>query len=211
MPSDERSTDRVFSVHDDILGHRVRVYDTLDDFLLVRAALQDELLDGEDRFWILVEMIYPDPEAVYEAIGDDLPAFLSETLYQCFGIDIDGTRPHDDRRALDWDEDRQRIIVTGRTAYSMGWDDLRRIPYTEACALMMLAPHETPMGQAVYYRLGKPPKETKYNKEQVKAWRDARKHYRLQSTEKNSIERQMAAEAAQFDALARRAKAAQRG
>lgn len=188
----------------------MRVHDTLGDFLLVRDILQDELLDDQERFDALLMVLYPDPQGVCDALGEDVLGFLTATLWDCFGIDIDGTHEADENRIIDWDEDRDRMMVTARQAYQMGWDHLTQLAYKEACGLMMLAPHETPMGQAVYYRTAKPPKQTKHNAEYVRDWRKARDAYRLHENETTSVERQQAAEMAQLTALMEHAKAAQK-
>lgn len=187
-----------------VMGRDVRVHDTLGDFLMVRDALGDDYLDDQTRFDVLLALLYRDPQGVCDALEEDVAAFVYETLWECFGIDVVGDKEHDDERVLDWDEDRERMVVTCRSAYSMGWDGLSALPYKEACLLMMCAPHETPMGQAIYYRLGKPPKETKYNKDQVKAWKDAKRAFALKGKRESaqSMERANAAANAQFRAMA---------
>lgn len=201
-----------FHIHK-VQGYPVRVYDTLSDFFAVRDALQDDFLDDQDRFHVLLALIFVDPQGVCNALDGDIQSFLAETIWDAFGIDIVGNKEHDDKRILDWDEDQQRMVVTSRTAYAMGWDDLSALPYKEACLLMMGAPHETPMGQAIYYRTQKPPKETKYNKDQVKAWKEAKKFYALKTraNTEQSMERANAAADAQFQAMAAAAKARKHG
>lgn len=194
----------------DVMGRKVRVHDTLADFFTVRDVLRDDLLGDDERFDVLLAVLYADPQGVCDALGDEILAFLSETLWCCFGVDIDGDREHDDKQILDWDEDRDRMIVTCRQAYQMGWDELRLTPYKEACLLMGMAPHETPMGQAIWYRTAKPPKRTKYNKDQIHEFEQAKKAYRLRGhtpdgQTKDSIEAANEAASARFAMIARMA------
>lgn len=198
-------------VHE-VLGRRVRCHDSLGTFRRVLRALTDGELDGRERFSVLVRLVWANPGAVAEAFGADTQRALSETLWECFGIDIDGNREHSDKRAFDLDEDEARIAVTVREAYGLDLEALDRVPYKEACSLIVMAPRDTPMGQAVYYRLGKPPKRTKWNQDEVKAWHDARDYYRLRGTKADAdpTERANAEASSAFEAMKRRAMAAQR-
>ena len=192
-----------------VLGRRVRVCDTVRTFRRVMRALQDEELDTREREIVVLRLVYADPDAVARAFGPDLHEAIQETLWDCFGIDVTGERPNDGKKAFDLDEDRARIIVTVREAYGMDWDALEDTPYKEACALLLMAPHDTPMGQAVYYRLGKPPKRTKYNGKEISAWREAAEAYRLRGTgdAEDATERANNEASSAFEAMKRRALA----
>lgn len=199
----------------DVDGRRVRVFDSLGDFLLIRDALQDELLDDEERFQVLLAMLYADPQGVCDALGGEVAHFVSETLWEAFGIDLEGVHESDDVRVVDWDEDRDYITATTRSAYGMGFEDFAQLPYRECCALVGLAPHETPMGQAVYYRTAKPPKPTKYNAEERKHFREARKFWALGRRRTRArgedMEAKQSAADASFAALAARVREAADG
>lgn len=199
----------------DVEGRKVRVYDTLRDFLLIRDALEDELLDDAERWDVLLAMLYPDPQGVCDALGEEVVHFVGETLWEAFGIDLHGTHETDDTRLVDWDEDRDYITATTRTAYGMGFEEFSGLPYRECCTLVALAPHETPMGQAVYYRTAKPPKVTKYNAEERKHFREARKFWALGRRRTRArgedMEAKQSAADASFAALAARAKEAANG
>lgn len=188
-------------------GRKVRVFDSLADFLLIRDALEDELLDDYERWDVLLAMIYADPQGVCDALGEDVVHFVYETLWEAFGIDVEGTHESDDKRLVDWDEDRDYITATTRTAYGMGFDEFARLPYRECCVLVGLAPHETPMGQAIYYRTAKTPKQTKYNHEEIKRFREARKFWAIGGAKKRqSMETQQSQADSSFAALAAAAK-----
>lgn len=162
----------------EILGRRLRVHDTLANFQLILELFQDDYFDNKERAEVLLTMLYPNPQGFIEAYRDEAKEALSETLWDCFGIDIDGTRPHEDA-ALDFDEDKAKITATIRAAYGLSYDELLNLPYTEAMTLLMLAPEETPMGQALKYRLGKPPTGKHITREERCAWEEGRRFYRL--------------------------------
>lgn len=191
----------------EVEGRRVRVYDSLADFLLISTALEDESLSDEERWDVLLAMLFPDPQGVCDALGEGVVHFVYECLWEAFGIDIDETHEADGKKLIDWYEDRDYIVVTTRTAYDMGFDDFSRLPYKECCALIGMAPHETPMGQAMYYRTAKRPKETKYNREEVKHFKKAQKFWALGSTKgKATMEAQQTAADSSFAAMAAAAK-----
>lgn len=190
------------------MGRKVRVHDSLADFLLVRDALEDETLDEFERWDVLLALTYEDPQGVCDALSDQIAAFLTETLWEAFGIDLDGTHESDDKRLVDWDEDRDYITATTRTAYGMGFDEFARLPYRECCVLVGLAPHETPMGQAIYYRTAKTPKQTKYNHEEIKRFREARRFWAIGGAKRQrSVETQQSQADSSFAALAAAARA----
>ena len=165
----------------DILGRACRVRDTLADYLLVIELLQDGQVSDADRFTLLVNMAFADPQGALDAFGEGIPEALDSALWQAFGIDLEGDRIVDGKRAIDWDADRPRIIATSRAAYGLSWQELSALPYREATDLMGLAPHETPMGQAIYYRVADEPDFGKGEdaRRRREAWRKQREHYRL--------------------------------
>ena len=189
----------------EVRGEHVRVKDSLAVYLLVREELADGMLDERERVELLFLMVLEEPQQFADTFGAHATDALADVLWGAFGIDVNGDKPHEEQ-VMDWDEDHDRIVVTARSAYGMSFDDLKATQYREAAVLMGLAPHETPMGQALYYRLASPPKQTKYNKEEVKAFKKAREFYKLgkPSKGKGSIERMNAAATSEFDALAKR-------
>ena len=191
------------------MGRAVRVRDSLADFLLVCRILEDEGVSDADRFTLLMYELYANPQGVCDATGDEVLAFLAETLWECFGIDTDGSHYTDGKRVIDWDEDHDYVLATARAAYGMGFEEFSLLPYKECCTLIGLAPDETPMGRAIHYRTCDPPKETKYNKEQVKAFKRAKKAWALKGRkqarpEGNAQQQKAAAQFAALSALARR-------
>lgn len=198
-----------------VSGIDVRVDDSLANFQLVCEALDDDLLEDGERFDVLLYLLYADPQGVCDALGDHVLGFLLDTLWEAFGIDLKGEHETDDRRLLDWEQDHDRIVVTCRAAYGMGYDEFEDLPYKECCLLMGLAPHETPMGQAIHYRVAKPPKATKYNREQVEDFRKAQKFYRLEkhrpTTGRDATREANDAASASFRAMAAAAQTRESG
>lgn len=192
----------------DVEGRRVRVHDSLADFLLLSAMLEDESLDDGERWDVLLAMLFPDPQGVCDALGEGVVHFVHECLWEAFGIDVDETHGADGEKLVDWYGDRDYITATTRAAYGMGFEEFSGLPYRECCALIGMAPHETPMGQAMYYRTAKPPKETRYNREEVKRFKRARKFWALGSAKGKaaSVEAQQTSADSSFAAMAAAAR-----
>lgn len=190
----------------EIQGTPVRVKDTLGDYLLLREMLSDAELSGEERFQLLLAMLYEDGQAVCDHAGEGLVEFVDETAWRAFGLDLWGNHDVDyEPPVMDWDEDHNRIVATVRRDYGLSFEDLSALPYTEAASLIGLASHESPMGQAIYYRTAEPPERTKYNGDLVDAFNEARDFYELGkgSGDADSVERASASADAQFEALRR--------
>ena len=185
------------------MGRKVRVRDSLGTYLLVIELLNDARLDVLEKMSLLYRMVLANPDGFIEAFAAESHAALCEVLDKAFGIDLTGAaEPHE--RVIDWDGDAPMIAATVRNAYGMSYDQLKELPYREACALISWSPSDTPMGRALYYRTAKPPKRTKHNKEQVEEFERMRKAFRLGANGPMSIEAANAAATAEFDAFERR-------
>lgn len=185
-----------------VSDRNLRVIDGFEIGLLVGELFDDDLFEADEKQALLLQMIFPDPKAFLEAFAGCLEAALSDTLWQAFGIDVTNDKPHE-RHVIDWVQDSDRIKATVLMAYGLDWEDARgRIPYRDMCALLGQAPHETPMGQALYYRTAKAPKATKYNRDQVADFAKAKKHYAIKDKNEDSPTANDSA-CSMFDAMAR--------
>ncbi len=158
----------------DVLGRKVRVLDSFRNGILAEEVLRDPLFEPEERAAIVCRIVIPDPGRFAEAFGDAAGDALLCVLGEAFGFS-----ESEEERVIDFAEDAARIRSTARSAYGLSPDRLAEMPFSEAVELIAMAPRETPMGQAVYFRTAEPPKRTKHNGEHVDAWLDAREHYRI--------------------------------
>ncbi|MEG2932718.1 MAG: Gp15 family bacteriophage protein [Gordonibacter sp.] len=166
-----------------VLNRNLRVIDGFEIGLLVSDLFEDALFDTNEKQAILLQMIFPDPSGFLSAFNGNQEEALSDTLWQAFGIDVSGDKPHE-KPIIEWEQDAERIKATMLMAYGLDWEEARsRISYRDMCSLLGQAPHETPMGQALYYRTAKQPKATKHNREQIADFNRAKKHYAIR--EKN--------------------------
>jgi len=164
-----------FLIHDDALT-----------CLNVCALFADDAMNPEDKLLALFDTntgadLFADTDEVL-SIGTELWRFIAYIVWETCGIDLTGAHESecDGQKVIDWDKDASYIKTTLLTAYGIYWDDIsQKITYAELVDLVSLAPHETPMGQALYYRTAKPPKRTKYNTEEVEHFRKAREFYAL--------------------------------
>jgi len=160
-------------------GRRIRVYDDAETALRTIETFGDELMREEDKLVAVIALWLVDPRDFKRA--SDKAGLIAMLSWELCGIDVDGS--HEDEcgeKVFDWEQDIDYIKASLFNAYGMPWDDvIRAVPYRELCALVGLAPHDTPIGQALYYRTAEPPKETEHNREQVRAWKERREFWRL--------------------------------
>ena len=161
---------------------RIRVMDDAENALLLIELFKDDLFTPFEKLNILLEMLFPDPEAVCEAVGDDLEELLAGVLWEVCGLDVTHTHKSEygGEPCFDWEQDAGRIRATLLSVYGIEWDKVKnKLTYSQVCELLEMAPHESPFGQAVYYRTASEPKSTAYNREEVENFRKARQFYAL--------------------------------
>lgn len=179
----------------EVLGRKVRVLDSLRNGVLAEEVIRDPLFEPEERAAIVCGIVLPDPEGFAEEFGSEAGEAVLGVLEAAFGFSEDSGD-----RVLDFAEDAARIRATARAAYGLSPEELSEMPFSEAVELIAMAPRDTPVGQALYYRTAEPPKRTKSNGEQVDAWLEAREHYRIKGDW--GEEDANAAATAMFDRLA---------
>jgi hypothetical protein len=191
-------------------GKRFRVVDDAENVLTLIDLFKNEMLLPEVKYNILMDRLFPDPERVAEAIGDNLGELLSALLWDVAGLDITGAHKAEHQKPLfDWEQDATAIRVTLLTAYNLRWDDAKnRISYEELCDLIGMSPHDTPMGQALYYRTAPEPERTKHNGAEVERFRKARDFWKLRNKNKTAIDPMEDANNRANDAFAAFAKVA---
>lgn len=121
-----------------------------------------------------VRLLFAHPEAVVERVSD-----LAGLVGKC----LESLKRGGGERLIDWDEDADRIRASVWHVYGVSADELmKRVSLDDFCAMLAMCPRETPIGQALFYRTAKPPKETKHNREQVEEFRRLRRYYALGAT-----------------------------
>ncbi|MEG2532911.1 MAG: Gp15 family bacteriophage protein [Gordonibacter sp.] len=160
----------------------IRVYDDAMTALRIIALFGDEDVSPYAKQYIVMRLLFPDPEAVQEAI-EDIGGLLSNAIWDVAGVDIDGS--HDGEYGesiIDWEQDADVIEASLWQAYSAPLSDIaHKVSFHEFGKLVGMAPHETPIGQAIYYRTADEPKSTKYNQEDVARFRKLRQAWSLKN------------------------------
>ena len=183
----------------------VRVYDDADTALRIIELFADGTLPAAVKSRLLPKMLFVDPTAALKSIND-IGSFLDALLWDMCGLDITGARADQyvtQTKVFDWEADEAYMRASLYTAYGSPLDELRRsLSYKELCQLIGLVPHETPMGQALYYRTAKPPRATKYNRDEVRAFQEKKRFYALKpKSTVNAYEAMNRAATAAFTAL----------
>lgn len=161
----------------------MRVYDDALTALKVIALFGDEDVSPVGKQGILMRLLLPDPDAVAEAVAD-LSGFLALAVWEVAGLDIDGSHEGEyGAPVIDWEQDAEVIEASLWQAYSCPPGDIAaKVSFREFGQLVGLAPHDTPIGQAIYYRVADEPKSTKYNQDEVSRFRKLRQAWALKTS-----------------------------
>lgn len=189
-------------------GREVPVCDSMANMLLVIELFGDEELAPREKARLLVPMLFPESlaDGIVRDAGDGLWDLVQQVLWDACGLDVTGERDCSGDKVFDWEEDAARIQASVMSAYHMEWGEFSRgRSFADGCALLgelLESGGDTPFARAVAYRVGKPPKRTKYNGEQVRAWNEARDHFALGSDGgSDAMERENAAASSLFASL----------
>lgn len=116
-------------------GRSVLVCDSARNMLLVIELFADKELEPEDKFQILLAMLFPEPEKAIEAAGESLDDLIACVLWDACGLDVTGTKPHE-RAVFDWESDAPRIQASFMSAYGITWDQAADgLSFADVCAL----------------------------------------------------------------------------
>lgn len=172
-------------------GRSVLVCDSARNMLLVIELFADKELEPEDKYQILLAMLFPDPAEALGMAGGDINDLIACVLWDACGLDVTGTKPHE-RAVFDWESDAPRIQASLMSAYGITWDQAADgLSFSDVCALLgelVEDDAQTPFAQAIYYRTAKPPKRTKYNGEQCDAWSARRLHFALKASDASPVD-----------------------
>lgn len=202
----EKGRYSVYSFED----REVRVNDSALVSLRLISLYQREDIDPLNKERAAFELLFVNPDKVKKSF-DDPQKLLAHLAWELCGLDLTGTHEIESKgeKAFDWDKDAQIIKTSLYQAYGVPWEELSaEVTYRDIASMMGMIPHETPLGQAIYYRTAEPPERTKYNEEQVKQWKERAAFWSLDSSPQNETERTEALNnqmSAAFEAMKRRA------
>lgn len=169
-------------------GKRVRVYDDAVLALRVGELLADDQIDAYYKRDLMEAMLVVDVEAA-KAAFEDFDGFLAMAAWEVAGVDMDGTHAEesDGAQIIDWEEDAGHIQATLWQVYGRSFEEIgSRVSLRQLGELIGACPHETPMGQALYYRTAKEPKRTKHNEEEIKHFRERKAFWAIEGTAQGS-------------------------
>lgn len=174
-------------------GGRVWLRDSARRALLVIELFADESVRPEQKALWLPHMMFADPPAARGAAGDDPQGMVAALAWEAYGIDIAGDHPQDTGgAAFDWAQDAARIRASLMSAYGLDWDEAsRRLSFCDLIGLLaslMETAESSPFAEAVSARLAKPPKPTKWNKDEREALEARKRHFALKTGGTDPVE-----------------------
>lgn len=166
----------------EIDGQRVAVCDDARTALRIADAIREEYPSAL-KLEIVGRLLFPHYEAMCSE--RDFVETLAAALWETAGLDILGR--HDGEggpRVFDWEQDAGIIRASLLQAYGLTLEQLAdAVSYRELAQLMGSVPHDTPLGQALYYRTAKPPKPTKTNREERREFDKRKRFWALRDAE----------------------------
>lgn len=188
----------------DFKGETIWVSDSAYDALCVIELFEDKAPSPADKAERIYRQIFPCIQCLGRT-DEYLSELLQEIVWEAFGLDI--TEGHKyaeegDSPVFDFTEDAARIKASFLAYYGIDWDKAREtLPYSDFLALISqmaeadcdrvpgsLPNFKTPLAQALYYRLAKPPKNSKYARELRRAFLEMREGLKLGAEKRGRAE-----------------------
>ena len=184
----------------------VRVYADAATAFKVIALFADDTLVPETKMEILLYLLFPNPQGVVDAIPD-IQEFLIYCVRKIAGVDADKENRINQNQIIDWENDEPIIDASLWATYGQSFREIsQKVTFVELGHLITCVPHETPLGQALYYRTAKEPKRTKHNQEEIKEFRRMKKFWAIKAHAKED-----SGDAAMTDAFHALERAAKHG
>src|SRR5690554_2646178 len=193
------------SKHKNTYDYKGITYDidlSFDNILLMFDLFEDDLYLDVEKIDIAIEMLFGEElefdsfEEQYELFKDLMKKFLE--------IDLD-EQSENEQKIFDFKQDAELIYASFFSAYGI---DLMKeqgvLTWDKFMRLLRQLEDNTQFKKAISYRLMKIPKETKYNKDQVKELKRLKKAYALKDDQVNNKVNQDSKLDAAFSALAKK-------
>lgn len=175
-------------------GQAVEVCDSARNVLELIALFAAERLDPWEKDARLRAMLFFDPEAAEAIAGSDFRELVEDVLWDVCGLDVtEGSTHSEDHEdpAFDWDEDADRIRASLLSAYGINWDEAAdTCSFAHILSLLsaLMESGESPLQQAIAYRVSDPPKRVKGNDDYVDAWVARQEHFALKGADPSSAQ-----------------------
>lgn len=169
-------------------GVLIRMYDDALTAIKVIQLFEDKSIHELFKFRLLLDLLFPNPDGVLEAIGD-WDGLVQHCVSELCGLDVSKGRAPD-KDVLNLESDAPYINASLWQTYGLSLDSVAsQVTFQELIELISLTPFETSIGQAIYYRTAKPPKRTKYNSEEIKDFHKRKRFWALK-TSKDAIDQE---------------------
>ena len=173
-------------------GRTVWVRDSARRALLVIELFGDEEVGPDTKAEWLPHMMFADPTAARAAAGDDCQAMVAHIAWEAYGIDLTGERATGEAPAFDWVQDAARIRASLMAAYGIEWGSAcSRLSFCDLIGLLaslMETSQSSPFAEAVSARVAEVPKPTRHNKAERDAVLARKRHFALESRERDAVE-----------------------
>lgn len=160
-------------------GRTVRVWNDADTALRIHELFRSGE-DSSQKLSGLISGLFVDQQ---ELSGiNSLSGLIAAVCWECCALDVDGSHADEvgSEKVFDWEADAEYIAPSLLMCYGVSWDEARyRYSYRQLCGMLGMVAHDTPMGQALYYRTATPPEPRKGNEEERRSFRKLQSFWRL--------------------------------
>jgi len=161
-------------------GTTYEINDSFDNVLLFWELMQDDLFTEMEKVTIANEMLTGSlPDLDLHGHYELFKAILKEKL----DVDLDAENSSD-KKVIDFEQDAEMIYASFLTYYDIDLIDQQgKMSWVKFMNLLRQLDDNSQLKKAIGYRVMKIPKETKYNKDQVKQLRKMKEYYKLEQEE----------------------------
>ena len=185
-------------------GKTYQIDDAYDNILLMFEMFEDDTFLDFEKVGIAVEMLMGE---IPEEIESDAQLYeLFKYLMKEFvDVDVDNQDAQNEKKIFDFKQDAELIYASFFSAYGIDLEEQKgKMPWVKFIRLLRQLDDKTPFKKAIGYRVMKIPKETKYNREQVRELRRLKQAFALKDDAQTDQKTQDDKLNAAFSALARK-------
>lgn len=177
---------------------------SFDNILLMFELFEDEMFLDVEKVDIALKMLI-DESLEFESFEEQYELF-KDLMKKFLEIDLD-EQSENEQKIFDFKQDAELIYASFFSAYNIDLMEQRgKLPWHKFMKLLRQLEDNTQFKKAISYRLMKIPKETKYNKDQVKELKRLKQAYALKDDQINNKVNQDSKLDAAFSALAQSGK-----